>query len=136
MTTKRRGRSRKNKIKKAVKHHAARAAELPAKLLREATRSRVQAKVSRDAWTPPKTKASTGGVEWDARHVEADKEIYEANFDGLTIEFDLWPSDHTDLETAARDAAEAQHGPIAATWLLYGIHAVNPAAKAVLPFPI
>jgi hypothetical protein len=134
MTTKRRGRSRKNKIKKAVKRHATRVAELPAKLLREAARSRVQARVSRDAWSPPKAK--TGEIQWAARHIEADKEVYEANFDGLAIEFDLWPTDHTDLETAARDAAEAQHGPIAATWLLYGIHAVNDAAKAVLPYPI
>jgi hypothetical protein len=144
VTTKRRGRSRtkkiKRKIKKSVTKRARQAAryiaDAPGRVLREATRSRVQARVSRDAWTPPRTTAPTAEVEWRHRHIEADKEIYEANFDGLAVEFDMWPSDSTDLETAAREAAELQHGPVAATWLLYSIHAVNAAAKAILPYPI
>lgn len=132
MTTKRHGRSRARRtVTRATKDAAA---SVIGAAMREALKSRKVAQVSDAEWTPSAPKSS--GVLWNDHFTEEDKEIYQADFDGLAVEFDMWPSDHTDLNQAARDAAEAQFGPVTAGWILYSIHAVNDAAKAVLPYPI
>lgn len=62
-----------------------------------------------------------------------DNEAYEALFDGLlVVSFTASPRSNLKLADAAQEAAEAEHGPIAQSWVLTSIEGTNDAGREVL----
>jgi hypothetical protein len=63
----------------------------------------------------------------------AESETYEALFDGLlVVAFTVPPHSNAKLTEAAQEAAETEHGPIAASWILTSIEGTNDKAREVL----
>jgi hypothetical protein len=66
-----------------------------------------------------------------------DAQTYEATFDGLlVVAFTVPPYATADLPATARAAAEAEHGPIAQSWILTQIEGANEAGcEALAGYP-
>lgn len=97
-----------------------------------ATREQIVKVASRDRWQ--------AGYPDPTRHqplvmtkVDPTLEHYEATFDGLlVVSFTIEPETSIALQEAAEAAAEEEHGPVAATWVLSYVEPMNDLARAAI----